>query len=162
MASRVTSLDGLLVLRPFNINKIRSRPSEDSRKEEQWLECLWLKTVTVHGNDREKSSAQDRLHAQFNIGSSTSQISLAVEAYPDADHAREDAVQELDALQNNIDDTFSSSSVNGPQPHPGLRRSKRKLPDLGSDYPTDASHSQANEPGPSTHPKRRKRELPPP
>jgi len=40
MASCATSLDGLLVLRPFNIDKIRSHPSEDSHKEERRLECL--------------------------------------------------------------------------------------------------------------------------
>ncbi|KAH7917808.1 hypothetical protein BV22DRAFT_983528, partial [Leucogyrophana mollusca] len=37
MCSRVTSLDGLLILRPFDFSKITSRCSEDARREERRL-----------------------------------------------------------------------------------------------------------------------------
>ncbi|KAH7906696.1 hypothetical protein BJ138DRAFT_973889, partial [Hygrophoropsis aurantiaca] len=45
MCSRVTSLEGLLILRPFNINKIRCRQSEDARREEKRLYLLSLQTI---------------------------------------------------------------------------------------------------------------------
>ncbi|KAF8064264.1 hypothetical protein FPV67DRAFT_1397973, partial [Lyophyllum atratum] len=44
MVSRVTSLDGLLILRPFSKSKIQSRRSEDSRRERRRLELLRLHT----------------------------------------------------------------------------------------------------------------------
>ncbi|KAI9067796.1 hypothetical protein FKP32DRAFT_1535635, partial [Trametes sanguinea] len=44
MLSRVTSLDGVLILRPFNHNKITCRPSEDIRRENHRLHILSLKT----------------------------------------------------------------------------------------------------------------------
>ncbi|KAH7909205.1 hypothetical protein BJ138DRAFT_993553, partial [Hygrophoropsis aurantiaca] len=37
MCSRVTSLDGLLILRPFNIKKITNRQSEDARRDDKRL-----------------------------------------------------------------------------------------------------------------------------
>ncbi|KJA16539.1 hypothetical protein HYPSUDRAFT_121526, partial [Hypholoma sublateritium FD-334 SS-4] len=33
MISRITSLEGLRILRPFDFKRIKSRPSEDIRKE---------------------------------------------------------------------------------------------------------------------------------
>ncbi|KAJ3846310.1 hypothetical protein EV368DRAFT_10322, partial [Lentinula lateritia] len=46
MASYVSSIDGLLLLRPFQLKKIqcRQRQSEDSRKEHACLEFLALQT----------------------------------------------------------------------------------------------------------------------
>ncbi|KAI1782013.1 hypothetical protein LXA43DRAFT_874615, partial [Ganoderma leucocontextum] len=44
MLSRATSLDGVIILRPFSKNKIRSRQSEDVRKEFRRLDCLRLHT----------------------------------------------------------------------------------------------------------------------
>ncbi|KAG1849365.1 hypothetical protein C8R48DRAFT_576090, partial [Suillus tomentosus] len=40
MLSRVISLSSLLILRPFSIKRIRSRLSEDARKEEYRLDIL--------------------------------------------------------------------------------------------------------------------------
>ncbi|KAJ3878153.1 hypothetical protein F5879DRAFT_762646, partial [Lentinula edodes] len=40
MASRVKSLDGLLILRPFQLKKIQCRQSEDSRNEHARLKYL--------------------------------------------------------------------------------------------------------------------------
>ncbi|KIK53150.1 hypothetical protein GYMLUDRAFT_136814, partial [Collybiopsis luxurians FD-317 M1] len=44
MVSRVKSLDGLLVLRPFQLKKIQCRQSQDLRLEGKRLECLQLQT----------------------------------------------------------------------------------------------------------------------
>ncbi|KAF9053998.1 hypothetical protein BDP27DRAFT_1146671, partial [Rhodocollybia butyracea] len=44
MVSCVTSLEGLLVLRPFAKNKIQSRQSEDARREFRRLDILRLET----------------------------------------------------------------------------------------------------------------------
>ncbi|KAJ3927247.1 MAG: hypothetical protein NXY57DRAFT_863682, partial [Lentinula lateritia] len=40
MALRVKSIDGLLILRPFQLKKIQCRQSEDSRKEHARLDYL--------------------------------------------------------------------------------------------------------------------------
>ncbi|KAJ3916320.1 hypothetical protein F5877DRAFT_15076, partial [Lentinula edodes] len=40
MVSRVKTLDGLLVLRPFQLKKIQCRQSEDSRSENKRLQLL--------------------------------------------------------------------------------------------------------------------------
>ncbi|KAI0077939.1 hypothetical protein K474DRAFT_1569156, partial [Panus rudis PR-1116 ss-1] len=45
MISRVKSLDGLRILRPFDRKKIQCHPSEDVRKEFLRLEILCLQTL---------------------------------------------------------------------------------------------------------------------
>ncbi|THU92918.1 hypothetical protein K435DRAFT_623253, partial [Dendrothele bispora CBS 962.96] len=45
MVSRVRSLDGLLLLREFDIGKIQCRQSEDARTEARRLELLHLRTL---------------------------------------------------------------------------------------------------------------------
>lgn len=45
MASRVKSLDGLLILRPFDKKKIRCNSSEDTRKEERRLKSMHDNTI---------------------------------------------------------------------------------------------------------------------
>ncbi|KAJ4464308.1 hypothetical protein C8J55DRAFT_403121, partial [Lentinula edodes] len=45
MVSRVKTLDGLLVLRPFQLKKIQCRQSEDSRSEHKRLQLLALETI---------------------------------------------------------------------------------------------------------------------
>ncbi|EKM80524.1 hypothetical protein AGABI1DRAFT_38352 [Agaricus bisporus var. burnettii JB137-S8] len=47
MLSRVTSLEGLLILRPFDIRRIQCRPSEDTRKEMERLLGIHLQTCHV-------------------------------------------------------------------------------------------------------------------
>ncbi|TDL18180.1 hypothetical protein BD410DRAFT_702405, partial [Rickenella mellea] len=44
MLSRVTSLQGLVILRPFSIKKISSRQSQDLRSEMHRLQYLRLQT----------------------------------------------------------------------------------------------------------------------
>ena len=58
MVSRVTSLEGLLILRPFKSSKIQCRLSEDTRKEFKRLEKLRLHTIVETGTAEEKARAQ--------------------------------------------------------------------------------------------------------
>ncbi|KAJ7199865.1 hypothetical protein GGX14DRAFT_335027, partial [Mycena pura] len=44
MLSRAKSLDGVFILRPFNIKRIQSRPCEESRTEFKRIEILRLRT----------------------------------------------------------------------------------------------------------------------
>ena len=62
MISRVTSLDGILVLRPFDFKKIRCRQSEYSRKESARINILQLKTKMKHGTLTENADAQQSLY----------------------------------------------------------------------------------------------------
>ena len=47
-------LEGLIVLRDFDLNKITERYSEDLRKELTRLECFKLQTVLKSGPEDEK------------------------------------------------------------------------------------------------------------
>lgn len=58
MASRVKSLDGLLILRPFQLKKIQCRQSEDSRKEHTRLNILAVHTTMSHGSVGEQAEAR--------------------------------------------------------------------------------------------------------
>ena len=49
MLSRVTSIEHLWILRPFNIKKIQCRPSEDSRREAQRVSILEMRSVGANG-----------------------------------------------------------------------------------------------------------------
>jgi ATP-dependent exoDNAse (exonuclease V) alpha subunit len=53
MVSRVTSLDGLLILRHFRRDKIKCRQSEDLRSECRRLEKLRLNTISEFGSPQE-------------------------------------------------------------------------------------------------------------
>ena len=53
MVSRATSLAGLLILRPFQKNKIRCRQSQDSRNEFRRLQSLALETMKAHRTEDE-------------------------------------------------------------------------------------------------------------
>lgn len=62
MVSRVTLLDGLLIiLRPFDLKKIQSRQSEDTRRETRRLDILRLQTITQVGTAEESADDQRRL-----------------------------------------------------------------------------------------------------
>ncbi|KAJ8481746.1 hypothetical protein ONZ45_g15197 [Pleurotus djamor] len=61
MLSRVKSLDGLLLLRPFGLNKIRCRPSQDRRIEAHRLRVLCLETICKHGDPDEIRNARESL-----------------------------------------------------------------------------------------------------
>lgn len=57
MISRVKSLAGLLILRPFNIKKITCRQSQDMRRENDRLHILDLKTTVLAGTTTESRVA---------------------------------------------------------------------------------------------------------
>ena len=61
MISRVKSLNGLHILRPFNISKIQCRQSEDTRRELQRLNFLQLLTIADLGDPLESARAQEAL-----------------------------------------------------------------------------------------------------
>lgn len=61
MASRATSLDGLLILRDFSRSKIQSNRSGDARNEANRLELLRMKTNLEHGSADEKNYAKQFL-----------------------------------------------------------------------------------------------------
>ncbi|KZV60811.1 hypothetical protein PENSPDRAFT_327135 [Peniophora sp. CONT] len=63
MISRVKSLAGLLILRPFPRKKISSRQSEESRNEFARLDQLSLSTLAEYGTDRERDLASAKLRA---------------------------------------------------------------------------------------------------
>lgn len=61
MISRVKSLDGLLIMRPFNKKKICCRLSEDVRREFGRLRMLELLTLVEHGSHDEVRDATEEL-----------------------------------------------------------------------------------------------------
>ena len=58
MISCVMSLDGLLILCPFNYAKISCRQSQDTRTEMRRLKIIWLKTIAEVGTSIEKETAK--------------------------------------------------------------------------------------------------------
>jgi hypothetical protein len=63
MVSRVTSLSGLAILRPFTFAKISCRLSEDTRRELDRLQTLRLKTIVDVGTPEEIAIAKDWLQS---------------------------------------------------------------------------------------------------
>lgn len=61
MVSRVKTLAGLLILRPFTESKITCRQSEDTRREMKRLQFLRLKTVMNTGTSEENVAALEQL-----------------------------------------------------------------------------------------------------
>ncbi|KAG1743058.1 hypothetical protein EDB19DRAFT_583046 [Suillus lakei] len=68
MLSRVTSLEGRLILRPFNQKKISCRRSEDSCIEDKRQQILALQTIADTG---ERMSAQHQLQMFLGTGDVT-------------------------------------------------------------------------------------------
>ena len=62
MISQVKSLDGLLILRPFQKKRIQSRQLEDTQNEMIQLYNLRLKTLMERGNPEEVAGAQQELY----------------------------------------------------------------------------------------------------
>jgi hypothetical protein len=58
MLSRIKTLDGLLILRPFTITRIQCRQSEDARREFRRLELLRLRTIAKLGDAEESHIAE--------------------------------------------------------------------------------------------------------
>ncbi|KAJ6544457.1 hypothetical protein B0H19DRAFT_956560 [Mycena capillaripes] len=67
MISRVTSLEGLAILTPFDKAKICCRPSEDLRRESRRLEILALKTIISYGTENERTTAAAKLQNEFRV-----------------------------------------------------------------------------------------------
>jgi len=61
MASRSTSLEGLLVMRPFNISKISCHRSQEARDEFHRLDLARWRTIATHGTPQEQASAREHL-----------------------------------------------------------------------------------------------------
>jgi len=57
MVSRVTSLNGLLILRPFKFSKIKCHQSQDTRQEIKRLNRLRLRTIAKIGTSEEQKIA---------------------------------------------------------------------------------------------------------
>jgi hypothetical protein len=62
MISRATSLNGILILRPFNFSKICCCQSQDSRQEKERINILELETKITHGTLTESMDARQTLH----------------------------------------------------------------------------------------------------
>ena len=62
MISRVTSLNGILILCLFDWNKICCRQSQDSRQEREWINILQLQTKIKHSTLTESADARQTLH----------------------------------------------------------------------------------------------------
>ena len=57
MISRVTSLEGLLILRSFKFSKIKCHQSQDTRQEFRRLDMLRLHTIAKIGSSEEQTKA---------------------------------------------------------------------------------------------------------
>ncbi|KAJ7046071.1 hypothetical protein C8F04DRAFT_1322654 [Mycena alexandri] len=66
MVSRATSLEGLVILTPFDKSKICCRQNEDLRLEFRRLGYLSLKTIVQYGAPAEAARASKDIKALFN------------------------------------------------------------------------------------------------
>jgi hypothetical protein len=92
MVSRVTSLEGLVILSPFTKDKISCRQNEDLRLEFRRLKYLALTTIKIHGTAGEAVQATREIKASFN-----NQPSVEADpdgtAEPDASDARDRVIR---------------------------------------------------------------------
>lgn len=58
---RVTSLNGLLILHPFDWNKIHCQWSQDSQQEKECMDILQLQTKVNYGTLTESAATQEKL-----------------------------------------------------------------------------------------------------
>lgn len=137
MISRVTSLQGLLILRPFDISKIRSRLSEDRRKEARRLELLQLETIVEYGSDSERAQAIENLtkagfQRQIGLRENNEQVDVEM-----SDIDRSDPFRKLERLQQqnefsirdpegSITASHRRRRASGPQGAGGQSGSKRR------------------------------------
>ena len=61
MILRVTSLNGLLILHPFDWNKIHCQWSQDSQQEKECMDILQLQTKVNYGTLTESAATQEKL-----------------------------------------------------------------------------------------------------
>ncbi|KAF8415487.1 hypothetical protein L210DRAFT_3431350 [Boletus edulis BED1] len=103
LLSRVKSLDGLLILRPFSFKRITCRPSEDARKETRRLQILHLMTIMMYGTPIERLKAEHELSGLTGgvIRSITVASSKLKGGLPSASNST--LVDSLNDVQNAID-----------------------------------------------------------
>ncbi|KAJ6531526.1 hypothetical protein DFH09DRAFT_933729 [Mycena vulgaris] len=65
MLSRAKSLDGIFILRPFRLETIQCRPSQDVRNEFKRLDMLCHQTTMKYGSSAEAAEAQQYLVKNF-------------------------------------------------------------------------------------------------
>ena len=115
MASCARSLDGLLILRPFDRRKICCRESEDTCKEKQQSKILNLVTLLKFGNESEKQQAiQDleNLHlSEMNVAQIVPQSTKSPPTFTDAETT-------LQTFQNVIEECACISNTTSIPHHP--------------------------------------------
>lgn len=97
MISRVKSLDGLLILRPFSENKITCRRSEDARREMKRLEFLHLRTMIEHSSADEELDVRERARV---AGFGTSQMEQTIHYREENPMADRNVVGNIERLQS--------------------------------------------------------------
>lgn len=97
MISRVKSLDGLLILRPFSENKITCRRSEDARREMKRLEFLRLRTLIEHSSAEGEINARD--HARV-AGFGSNQMDQAIHYRGDNPVSERNVIGNIERLQS--------------------------------------------------------------
>jgi hypothetical protein len=119
MVSRVTSLQNLFVLRPFNYSVICSHPSQDVRQEMLRLDMLNLNTIihTPYATEDQQQQAQNQLP------------SLSMPITEDEPCSQEHQANKLDNLQQGIDLIQSTAGTQSGTTQPPSRRKKRKHAD---------------------------------
>jgi hypothetical protein len=135
MVSRVKSLDGLRILRPFNIAKIQCHQSEDSRREFRRLELLRLLTIVEFGTTSERAEAQEAL-------SKTNYRDQTGPENRDGTHesCTVDSARRLDGLQRT--NLFLTST---PCPHVSLKEKSATTPvDPGENCGDEQHHGVSN------------------
>ena len=99
MASRSTSLEGLLVMRSFNRSKISCHRSQEARDEFNRLNLARWQTIAIHGTHQEQASAREHLTVEGN-----DQSTQVTQFFSDGNSADPNKVAQIVAqLQNNKD-----------------------------------------------------------
>lgn len=110
MLSRVTSINQLRILRPFNIKKIQCRPSEDSRQETKRQTILNLRTIFQYGTEAERKEVEHSL---------TNFILVS-------DPNKEDP-QQLENIQKEMESLEAMSSLKRKAPEDAPQNDSRRL-----------------------------------
>ncbi|KAJ6522575.1 hypothetical protein B0H19DRAFT_969754 [Mycena capillaripes] len=96
MISRVTSLDGLLILNSFSKDRITCRQSEDVRNEATRHRILALNTIAETGSREEAAEARSKLAV---LSGSSAELSMIVSGGNDENHIAEDSFVRLTRLE---------------------------------------------------------------
>ena len=110
MLSRVTSINQLRILRPFNIKKIQCKPSEDSRQETKRQTILNLHTIFQYGTEAERKEVE---HSLINF--------ILV-----SDPNKED-LQQLENIQKEMESLEAMSSLKRKAPEDAPQNDSRRL-----------------------------------